>query len=45
MPASMIRDVAGLSAKVMGKSMAIVAVGPMPGRTPINVPRSTPKKQ
>jgi len=28
----------------MGKSMAMVADGPIPGRTPINVPTETPIK-
>ncbi len=37
--------VAGDKAKVMGSSMAIVAVGPIPGRTPIKVPSNTPMKQ
>ena len=31
--------------KVIGRSMAIVAVGPIPGRTPIRVPINTPAKQ
>ena len=31
--------------KVIGSSIAMVAVGPMPGSTPISVPRRTPKKQ
>jgi hypothetical protein len=31
--------------KVIGSSMAIVASGPMPGSTPIKVPRKTPMKQ
>src|SRR5690606_9295913 len=31
--------------KVMGSSIAIVAVGPNPGSTPIRVPSSTPTKQ
>src|SRR5688572_15964362 len=45
MPASMISAVTGESAIVMGSSMAIVAVGPMPGSTPTRVPSSTPRKQ
>src|SRR5687768_146798 len=45
MPASMISDVAGDSARVSGRSIAIVAVGPIPGSTPTSVPRSTPMKQ
>ncbi len=43
--ASMIRAVAGPRVKVMGRSMAMVAVGPMPGSTPTSVPSSTPMKQ
>jgi hypothetical protein len=31
--------------KVSGKSIATAATGPMPGRTPISVPTSTPMKQ
>ena len=31
--------------KVTGNSMAIVAVGPRPGKTPIAVPKKTPAKQ
>ena len=30
---------------VIGKSIAIVASGPMPGSTPIRVPRQTPMRQ
>lgn len=30
--------------KVRGSKMAMVAVGPSPGRTPINVPIMTPMK-
>src|SRR5690606_32545317 len=30
---------------VTGRSIAIVAVAPMPGRTPINVPSNTPIRQ
>src|SRR4051812_30079695 len=45
MPASMMSDEVGLSVKVIGKSIAIVAVGPMPGSTPIRVPKSTPIRQ
>ncbi len=37
--------VAGWRLKVSGNSIATVATGPMPGSTPINVPRKTPKKQ
>ena len=35
----------GLSENVAGKSSAIVAVGPIPGRTPTSVPMVTPMKQ
>ena len=41
----MISDVAGASASVSGSSIAMVAVGPIPGSTPTSVPRSTPMKQ
>src|SRR5262245_889227 len=46
MPASMIREETGSPIwKVIGKSMAMVAVAPMPGSTPISVPSSTPIRQ
>jgi hypothetical protein len=45
MPASMINDVTGSKLKVIGSSIAIVAVGPIPGRQPTMVPSSTPTKQ
>src|SRR5213592_3488341 len=45
MPASMIRADTGGSAYVAGSSIAIVATGPMPGSTPISVPRTQPMKQ
>ncbi len=46
MPASMISDETGSPIwKVIGKSMAMVAVAPMPGSTPISVPSSTPIRQ
>jgi hypothetical protein len=45
MPASMMSEPSGDSPKVMGSSMAMVASGPMPGRTPITVPSSVPMKQ
>ena len=35
----------GGNANVIGKSMAMVAVGPSPGSTPIAVPRNTPIRQ
>src|SRR5688500_10227521 len=46
MPASMISDEIGSPIwKVIGNSMAMVAVAPMPGRTPIRVPSRTPIRQ
>src|SRR4051812_16151869 len=45
MPASMMSDDTGESWKVIGSSMAMVAVAPMPGSTPIRVPSSTPIRQ
>ena len=45
MPASMIRAEIGGSVNVIGSSMAMVAVGPSPGSTPISVPRKTPSRQ
>jgi hypothetical protein len=39
MPASMMSAVTGGKTKVTGSSMAMVAVGPRPGNTPIAVPR------
>jgi hypothetical protein len=45
MPASMISEETGSSWKVIGSSMAMVAVAPMPGSTPISVPSSTPMRQ
>jgi len=41
----MIRADTGGSVKVTGSSMAMVATGPMPGSTPISVPRITPPRQ
>jgi hypothetical protein len=40
----MMAEIAGIL-KVMGKRMDMVATGPMPGRTPMSVPRRTPRKQ
>jgi hypothetical protein len=37
--------VTGSRLKVIGRSIAIVAVGPMPGRTPTSVPSTTPMRQ
>jgi hypothetical protein len=46
MPDSMISDETGSPIwKVIGRSMAMVAVAPMPGSTPISVPSSTPIRQ
>src|SRR4051812_26809789 len=45
MPESMIRDDSGDRLKVIGSSMAMVGIGPMPGSTPISVPSITPMKQ
>src|SRR5205807_6250479 len=42
MPASMMRPDTGSRWKVSGSSIAIVAIGPMPGSTPINVPINAP---
>src|SRR6266436_2794160 len=42
MPASMISDDSGSSPKVIGNSMAMVGIGPMPGSTPISVPSIQP---
>src|SRR5262245_9327368 len=44
MPDSMIRPPTGSSLKVSGSSMAMVAIGPMPGSTPISVPAIAPMK-
>ena len=41
----MIRAETGGKEKVSGSSMAMVAIGPRPGRTPTAVPSSTPTKQ
>src|SRR4051812_42885523 len=45
MPASMIRAEVGGTLKVIGSSIAMVASGPIPGSTPISVPRKQPMKQ
>ncbi len=45
MPASMMSAVTGGNTNVTGSSIAMVAVGPSPGSTPIAVPRKTPTKQ
>src|SRR3954471_12883753 len=44
MPASMISAAVGGRWKVIGSSMAMVATGPMPGRTPISVPTMQPTR-
>src|SRR6185369_17547222 len=44
MPASMTRDDSGSMPKVIGSSMAMVGIGPMPGSTPIRVPSRHPRK-
>src|SRR3954454_13527213 len=44
MPASMIRPEVGSRWKVSGSSIAMVAMGPMPGSTPISVPTMAPMK-
>src|SRR5262245_15407862 len=41
----MISEPAGDMVKVIGSSMAMVAVGPIPGSTPIRVPSNVPMKQ
>jgi len=41
----MMSAVTGGNTNVAGKSIAMVAVGPRPGKTPIAVPRKTPMKQ
>src|SRR5262249_45961019 len=45
MPAQMISDDDGGSAKVNGSRMAMVVIGAMPGSTPTSVPISAPMKQ
>ena len=45
MPASMMIDASGDNLKVIGSSMAMVAIGPTPGSTPTAVPRNAPMKQ
>src|SRR5919108_1779704 len=44
MPASMISAPTGSMPKVIGNSIAIVAIGPTPGSTPISVPMRQPRK-
>src|SRR5262245_11486892 len=44
MPASITRDDRGSRPKVIGSSMAMVGIGPMPGSTPIRVPSRQPRK-
>src|SRR5713226_6841735 len=45
MPASMMSAPVGSTLKVSGNNMAMVAIGPMPGSTPIKVPTRHPMKQ
>src|ERR1043166_9545202 len=45
MPASMMSAPVGSTLKVSGISMAMVAIGPTPGSTPISVPTRHPTKQ
>src|SRR6516165_1422234 len=45
MPANMISAPTGGSPNVIGSSMAIVATGPTPGKTPISVPTRAPMRQ
>ena len=42
MPANMMKAGTGSSVNVTGRSSATVIAGPMPGSTPIIVPRTTP---
>src|SRR5499426_3195176 len=44
MPANMMRAPVGSTLKVSGNSMAMVAIGPTPGSTPISVPTRQPRK-
>src|SRR6266478_4942131 len=44
MPASMISAPTGSKLKVIGRSMVMVAMGPIPGSTPISVPTMHPMK-
>src|SRR5262249_8104561 len=45
MPASMMRAPTGGRPNVIGKSLAMVATVPMPGRTPTKVPTRAPSRQ
>src|SRR5215207_2642367 len=45
MPASMIRAPTGSSPNVIGRRIAMVAIGPTPGSTPTRVPTRQPAKQ
>jgi hypothetical protein len=40
----MMSDDSGPSPKVIGNSMAMVAIGPMPGSTPMSVPTRQPMR-
>jgi hypothetical protein len=35
----------GVICRLMGRRIAIAPAGPIPGRTPMSVPRNTPTKQ
>ena len=41
----LIKAATGATLKVIGSSIAMVASGPIPGRTPMSVPTRTPMKQ
>ena len=45
MPASMMIPASGGRKKVIGSRTAMVAVGPIPGSTPISVPSNAPSRQ
>ena len=45
MPASMMSADTGGSTNVAGRSIEMVAIGPMPGSTPMSVPSITPTRQ
>src|SRR5262245_53129691 len=44
MPASMMSDDSGSRPKLIGKSIPMVGIGPMPGSTPISVPSRHPSR-
>jgi hypothetical protein len=45
MPATIMRACSGFICKVAGKKIDIAPTGPNPGKTPIRVPKTDPKKQ